>query len=110
MSKRLSLNRPQKKISKEGRDLGVKVRYVGPTFGAAGLTANKVYDCLGEDCDGSALIIVDDSGEAYLYSAINPSPLDGSSSGGRWEIVEDDADGLLARIISRANLSSRAAV
>ena len=85
----------------------MKVRYIGPTFGAAGLTSNKIYTCLGEDCDGSALIIIDDSGENYLYSTVNPSPLDGSSPGGRWEIVEDSADGLLARIVGRAQINRR---
>ena len=30
-----------------------------------------------------------DSGEDYLYSMTNPRPLDGSSPGGVWEIVED---------------------
>ncbi|GHU37026.1 hypothetical protein FACS1894105_08380 [Clostridia bacterium] len=35
----------------------------------------------------------------YLYSPINPAPLDGSSPGGRWEIVEDDENGTLAKAI-----------
>jgi len=32
--------------------------------------------------------VIDDSGEDYLYSKDNPAPLDGSSPGGRWEIIE----------------------
>lgn len=32
--------------------------------------------------------VVDDSGEDYLYSKENPAPLDMSSVGGKWEIVE----------------------
>lgn len=43
--------------------------------------------------------IVDDEGEDYLYSAINPAPIDGSSPGGKWEIVEDDEKGSLKSII-----------
>ena len=33
--------------------------------------------------------VVDDSEEDYLYSIYNPRPLDESSQGGKWEIVED---------------------
>ena len=32
--------------------------------------------------------VIDDSGEDYLYSMTNPAPLDGSSPGGRWEVIE----------------------
>ena len=65
----------------------MKVRYIGQSFGVDSLTSNKVYQCLG--VEGGFLRIVDDSGEDYLYSMTNPAPLDGSSDGGRWEIVED---------------------
>lgn len=77
----------------------MKVRYKGPTFGAVSLTSDKVYECLGTDCNGHALRIVDDSEEDYLYGAKNPSPLDGSSPGGTWEIVEDDENGTLKKAI-----------
>lgn len=80
----------------------MKVRYVGDTFGAASLTDGLIYNCLGVENGGDfgpMLRVVDDSGEDYLYSPVNPAPLDGSSSGGRWEIVEDDAVGTLAGII-----------
>ena len=33
--------------------------------------------------------VFDDSGEDYMYFQDNPRPLNGSSPGGRWEIVED---------------------
>ena len=75
----------------------MKVRYVGESFGVDSLTNNKVYDCIGVEFD--LLRIVDDSEEDYLYSSINPAPLDGSSPGGRWEIIEDDTAGTLANII-----------
>lgn len=78
----------------------MKVKYIGPTFGALSLTSDAVYECLGVECDGAALRIVDDSEEDYLYSTSNPAPLDGSSPGGRWEIVEDDVKGTLARLLA----------
>lgn len=76
----------------------MKVRYIGSSFGAVSLTDGKVYDCLGVECDGMALRIVDDSEEDYLYSIKKPAPLDGSSPGGRWDVVEDEK-GLLANIL-----------
>ena len=36
------------------------------------------------------LRVIDDSGEDYLYSAIQPSSLENSTLCGRWEIVEDN--------------------
>ena len=97
----------------------MKVRYVGESFGVDGLTDGKVYECLGVELDGAAaalvdaltygrvrgglygvtLRIVDDSGEDYLYSVSDPAPLDMSSPGGKWEVVEDDAEGTLARLL-----------
>ena len=75
----------------------MKVRYIGKSFGVDSLTNRKVYECLGEEL--GFLRIIDDSGEDYLYSAYKPAPLDGSSPGGRWEIVEDDSNGTLAKAI-----------
>ncbi len=68
----------------------MKVKYIGESFGVDGLTNNKVYNCLG--VESGMLRVIDDSGEDYLYSARNPRPLDGSSKGGKWEIVEDNND------------------
>ena len=42
--------------------------------------------------------IVDDSGEDYLYDLNNPKPLDDSSKGGRFYII-DDVKGILSKII-----------
>ena len=75
----------------------MKVRYIGESFGVDSLTNGKVYECLGEEL--GFLRVIDDSGEDYLYSAYKPAPLDGSSPGGRWEIVEDDSKGTLAKAI-----------
>lgn len=63
----------------------MKLRYVGENFGVDGLTNGKIYEAWVEDDDYYR--VIDDSGEDYLYSRRNPKPLDGSSLGGRWEIV-----------------------
>jgi hypothetical protein len=65
----------------------MKLRYVGESFGVESLTNGKIYEATVEN-DGMYRVI-DDSGEDYLYSKISPGPLDGSSKGGRWEIVEE---------------------
>lgn len=64
----------------------MKLRYVGETFGVDSLTNGKVYDASVEDIDYYR--VIDDSGDDYLYAKENPAPLDGSSLGGQWEIVE----------------------
>ena len=66
----------------------MRVKYVGESFGVDGLTNGKTYKCLG--IENGMLCIIDDSGEDYLYSAVNPRPLNGNSKGGKWEIVEDN--------------------
>jgi len=64
----------------------MKLRYIGESFGIDSLTNGKTYDAEVEN-EGMYRVI-DDSGEDYLYYKVNPAPLDGSSPGGRWEIVE----------------------
>ena len=64
----------------------MKIRYIGESFGAVSLTNGKVYEATVED---GMYRVIDDSGEDYLYSMQNPAPLDGSSKGGKWEIVEN---------------------
>lgn len=75
----------------------LKIKYIGESFGVDGLTNGEIYECLGEDM--GLLRVIDDSGEDYLYSVGNPKPLDGSSKGGRWEIVEDDDKGTLKELL-----------
>lgn len=65
----------------------MKIKYIGESFGVDSLTNGKIYDATVEDKDYYR--VIDDSGEDYLYSKDNPAPLDGSSRGGRWEIVEE---------------------
>jgi len=78
----------------------MKVRYVGESFGVDELTNGKVYECIGIEFD--LLRIIDDSEEDYLYSSINPAPTDRSSPGGRWEIVEDDSEGSLSKLLNKS--------
>ena len=66
----------------------MKVKYIGESFGVDSLTDGRVYECVGVEGDFGFLRIVDDSGEDYLYSMTNPAPLDGSSPGGWWEVIE----------------------
>ena len=80
----------------------MKLRYIGESFGAVSLTNGKIYKCLGYD--SGMLRVVDDSEEDYLYSVVNPRPLDGSSNGGRWEIVEDDKDNTLTKLFASMNI------
>lgn len=81
----------------------MKVRYKGPTFGGGflGLTDGKTYECAGVEYD--LLRIIDDEGEDYLYSASAPAPLNGKTKPGKWEVVEDDEQGTLSRLISKEN-------
>lgn len=77
----------------------MKLRYVGESFGVDSLTNGKVYECLGVELDELLVRVIDDSEEDYVYSAYHPAPLDRSSPGGKWEIVEDDSEGTLAKVI-----------
>lgn len=65
----------------------MKLKYVGESFGALSLTNGNIYDAEVED--DIFYRVIDDSGEDYLYSRTNPAPLNGSSPGGKWEIVEE---------------------
>lgn len=65
----------------------IKLKYIGETFGTLSLTNGKIYIATIENDDYYR--VIDDSGEGYLYSRTNPCPADGSSAGGRWEIIED---------------------
>lgn len=73
-----------------------KVRYVGESFGVDALTDGLEYVVVGI-LDQDYLRVVDDSEEDYLYPIDNPRPMDGSSVGGRWEIIED-SNGELEKI------------
>ena len=67
----------------------MKLKFIGDTFyyGIDGLTDGKIYEAWEEDKDYYR--VIDDSGEDYLYPKINPHAPDGSTTKGRWEIVEE---------------------
>ncbi len=65
----------------------MKLKYIGESFGAVSLTNGRTYIATIGDSDYYR--VFDDRGEDYMYPRENPSPVDGSSQGGRWEIVED---------------------
>lgn len=65
----------------------MKLRYVGESFGAVGLTNGHIYIATVYDRDYYR--VFDDSAQDYMYPRVNPRPCDGSSPGGKWEIVED---------------------
>lgn len=75
----------------------MKVRYTGVSFGVEGLTNGKEYEVKG--IENNMLRIIDDSGEDYLYSATRPCSLEDNSKFGRWEIVEDNKEKALSKLI-----------
>lgn len=78
----------------------MRVKYIGVSFGVDSLTNQREYEVLEYDSEIGALRIIDDSGEDYLYSPVNPRPLAvPEHPGGRFEIVEDDEQGTLYNAI-----------
>ncbi len=75
----------------------MKVKYTGESFGVEGLTNGKEYEVIAIEQD--MLRIIDDSGEDYLYSISKPSSLEDSNKYGKWEIVEDNENKDLEKII-----------
>ena len=65
----------------------MKIKYIGESFGVDSLTDGKIYEAVEEN---GMYRVIDDSGEDYLYSKETPSPLDGSSKGGVWKIIETE--------------------
>lgn len=78
----------------------MRVRYVGKSFGVDGLTDGKIYEVLGVDEVSGALRVIDDSDEDYLYHPQRPKPFFVEGDYGRFEIVEDDAQGTLRKAIN----------
>lgn len=72
---------------KPGKPL--RLKYLGESFGAASLTDGKVYEGWADPDISGMYRVIDDSGEDYLYSMDNPAPLDGSSKGGKWKILDN---------------------
>lgn len=63
-----------------------KVKYIGENF--EDIASDKIYDVI--SIEEGMLRVVDNEEMGYLYSITNPAPLDMSSKGGIWEIVEDE--------------------
>lgn len=76
-------------------DIG-QVKYVGESFGIESLTNSVVYNVVKDET--GTIKIVDDSKEDYFYDLINPRPIDGSSTGGKFFVI-DDPNGELIRLI-----------
>jgi|LFRM01.2.fsa_nt_gb hypothetical protein len=77
------------------------VRYIGESFGVDALTDGKEYNIVRDQYGYPK--VVDDSDEDYIYDLVNPRPLDNSSEGGRFEVLEDYT-GEVTEIIKRKRL------
>lgn len=75
----------------------MKVRYIGESFGVEGLTNNKIYEV--SAIEDNMLRVIDDSGEDYLYSAFKPCSLEDNNKCGKWEIIEDNQEKELSKLI-----------
>ena len=75
-----------------------KVKYAGESFGVGSLTNGVTYNVVRDET--GMIKIVDDSEEDYIYNIAHPKPLDGSSPGGKFMIV-DDPNGELEEYILR---------
>lgn len=64
-----------------------QVKYSGESFGVDSLTDGEVYDVVRDET--GMIKIVDDSEEDYIYDLVNPKPLNGSSPGGKFRIIDD---------------------
>ena len=78
-------------------DIIGKVRYIGKSFGVEGLTNGKVYNVIGIEND--MFRVIDDSEEDYLYSITKPACLTDISLCGKWEIVEDNENKDLEKVL-----------
>jgi hypothetical protein len=76
----------------------LQVKYVGKSFGIESLTDGQIYECLG--VEEGMLRVIDDSGEDYLYSAIQPGDLKDKELFGKWEIIKDDENETLKKALS----------
>jgi hypothetical protein len=66
----------------------MKLKYIGVSFGIDGLTNGKIYDAE-YDAELDVFRVIDDSGDAYMYSTTNPRPLAAPDHpGGHWDIIE----------------------
>lgn len=65
-----------------------RVKYQGESFwNGDGLTDGNEYDIVKDET--GYIKVVDDSEEDYIYTLTSPAPLDSSSKGGVFTIVDD---------------------
>jgi len=76
----------------------MKVKYLGPDI-LVTFTNGQIYEVIEIDKITGALRIIDNSDDDYLYSATKPKLLDEEYKGGRFEVIEDDKKGSLAKAI-----------
>lgn len=76
-----------------------RVKYIGKTFGVDSLTNGKEYDLVKDETGW--VKVVDDSEEDYIYDLVNPKPVDNSSEGGIFVIVDDPYGTLEKRGLKR---------
>lgn len=81
----------------------MKIKYIGESFGVDSLTNGNIYECIG--VDNGMLRVIDDSDEDYLYNIDNPKPMDCSSVGGKWIIVEDNKENTLTKLFKKLKLN-----
>lgn len=74
-----------------------RVKYIGKGFGVEGLTDGKIYYVTA--IENGMLKVIDDSEKEYLYSIIKPACLTNISLCGKWEIVEDNKNRDLQKVI-----------
>ncbi len=70
------------------REKTLKLKYIGESFGERCLTNGIIYAAFDENEDFYR--VIDDSFVDRFYLKENPAPLDGSSPGGKWEIIAED--------------------
>lgn len=80
----------------------MKVKYIGESFGIEGLTNGRIYDVIA--IEDNMLRIIDDSGEDYLYSITTPCSLEDNSKCGKWEIVEDNDNKDLEKLLYKEGI------
>ncbi|MEG0371603.1 MAG: hypothetical protein RR645_04830 [Clostridium sp.] len=78
--------------------MNIKLRYVGEDIFLS-LVNGRVYECV--DIEDDLIRVIDEEGEDYLYAILRPRPLDGSSEGGIWEVVEDNEDKLFEKTLDK---------
>lgn len=77
----------------------MKVKYIGENIGIDGLFNGNIYEVIAIEKEIGALRIIDESGEDYLYSPSKPKSAAGEYKGGRFEVIEDDKDNTLTRVL-----------